>query len=102
MHRLLRPLAALLVTGCSSYYPDPYQRPGTWNPTGDNEANLRTMVVNPHDLVEGQGQGTTTGATAAAPVARLVSGKRYPLPSMNASVIDQPAQQAPAASPASP
>ena len=55
-------------------------RPGTWNPTGDNDANLRAMVANPHDLVEGTGQDASAGAEAAPPVARVLAGKRYPLP----------------------
>jgi hypothetical protein len=101
MHRFVWPLAALLASGCSSYYPDPYQKPGTWNPTGDNDANLRAMIVNPRDLVEGEGQDTTTGATAAPPVTRLLAGKRTPLPLLNTAGVDQ-AQQAPAAAPTSP
>jgi hypothetical protein len=99
MHRTGWLVVALLVTACSPDFFDPYQRPGTWHPAGDNDANLRAMVVNPHDLVEGEGQGATTGATAAPPVARVVAGKRYPLPSLNASTIDvfaQPTQQGPA------
>jgi hypothetical protein len=96
MLRFVWPMAALLVTGCSADWFDPYQRPGTWHPAGDNEANLRVMIVNPHDLVEGTGQSTTTGATAAPPVARLLAGQRYPLlPMVNASAVNQPAQQAP-------
>jgi hypothetical protein len=46
--------------------------------------------------VEGTGQGTTSGAEAAPPVARLLAGKPYPLPSLNASTISisaQPEQQ---------
>ena len=93
MHRFVWPMAALLVAGCSAASFDPYQRPGTWHPAGDNDANLHAMIVNPHDLVEGEGQATTTGAAAAPPVTRLVAGKRFPLPSMNASTIDQPAQR---------
>lgn len=97
MHRLVWPFAALLVTGCAADSVDPYQRAGTWHPAGDNDANLRATIVNPHDLVEGAGQATTTGATAAPPVARLLAGQRYPLlPLANASAVNQPAQQGPA------
>lgn len=96
MHRFGWLIIALLVTGCTPESFDPYKRPGTWMPTGDNDANLRVMVANPHDLVKGTGQGTTSGAEAAPPVARLLAGKPYPLPSLNASTISisaQPQQQ---------
>jgi hypothetical protein len=95
MHRFVWPLAALLVAGCSADSFDPYKRPGTWNPTGDNDANLRATIVNPHDLVEGEGQSTTTGVTAAAPVTRLFTGKRYPIPLMGASTGAQPTGTSP-------
>ena len=55
------------------------------------------MVANPHDLVEGTGPGASPGAQAAPPVARVLAGKRYPLPALNAATVDiitnQPAQQ---------
>jgi hypothetical protein len=88
MHRFGWLIVALLVAGCTYDMSDPYLRPGTWNPTGDNDKNLRAMVANPHDLVEGTGQGASAGAEAAAPVARLLAGKRYPLPQLNASGIN--------------
>ncbi len=97
MHRIGWLIGALIVSGCSAYdLTDPYNRPGTYNPTGVNDANLRAMVVNPHDLVEGTGERTTTGAVAAPPVARLLAGKRYPLPDLNAAsvnIVGEPAQQ---------
>jgi hypothetical protein len=88
MHRIGWLMVALLVASCAPDAFDPYQRPGTWNPVGDNDANLRVMVANPHDLVEGSGQGASAGAEAAPPVARVLAGKRYPLPATNASAID--------------
>src|ERR1700748_180690 len=96
MHRFGWLLIALLVTGCTYDMSDPYLRPGTWSPTADNDANLRVMVANPRDLVEGTGQGASTGAAAAPPVARVIAGKRHPLPKLNASDINataEPAQQ---------
>jgi hypothetical protein len=92
-------LLVLLVTGCAPDSFDPYLRPGTWNPVGDNDANLRVMVANPHDLVEGTGQSAGAGAEAAPPVARVLAGKRYPLPELNASdinIIPAPQQPGPA------
>jgi hypothetical protein len=88
MHRTLWLIGALFVAGCDSYLTDPYLRPGTYNPTGDNDANLRAMVANPHDLVEGTPLGLAGGAEAAPPVARVLAGKRYPLPNLNAAEID--------------
>jgi hypothetical protein len=96
MHRIGWLIVALLVSGCTYDMSDPYLRPGTWNPTGDNDANLRAQVANPHDLVEGTGQGASVAAEAAPPVARVLAGKRYPLPRLNAadiSVFAEPAQQ---------
>jgi hypothetical protein len=80
--------AALLLAGCTYDLTDPYQRPGTYRPTGDNDANLRAMVANPADLVEGTGSGAAVGGEAAPPVARLLAGKRYPLPDLNAAEVN--------------
>jgi hypothetical protein len=80
---------------------DPMERPGTWNisTSHSNDANLRVMVANPQDLVKGMGQNTSAGAEAAPPVARLLDGKRYPLPVENTSSISsvpEPLPQGPA------
>ena len=102
MHRLFWLMVAMLSAGCTPGLFDPYQRPGTWQPVGDNDENLHVMVANPHDLVEGTAEGGSAGAEAAPPVARLLTGKRYTLPSLNASSVDmfsQPQQQG-AANPA--
>ena len=89
MHRIFWLIGTLLVAGCNSpELTDPYLRPGTYNPTGVNDANLRAMVANPHDLVQGDGTGASTGAEAAPPVARMLAGKRYPLPQLNAASVD--------------
>jgi hypothetical protein len=87
MHRLDWLMVAMLVTGC-----DPFQQPGTWRAPGDNDANLRVMVVNPRDLVEGIGESTSAGAEAAPPVARLLAGQRHPLPNVNASTVGTTAE----------
>jgi len=86
----------VLVSGCTYDPFDPYQRPGTWVPEGSNNANLRAMVANPHDLVEGKGTSVSSGAAAAPPVGRLLTGKRYPLPDLNAAPIGVVNQQQPA------
>ncbi|HEY7577620.1 MAG TPA: hypothetical protein VH855_08485 [Acetobacteraceae bacterium] len=96
-------MSAVVLAGCG-YLGDPYQRPGTYRPTSDNDANLRVMVVNPADLVEGTGSGVPTGGEAAPPVARLLAGKRYPLPDLNAATVNvtnEPASQQGSANPGS-
>lgn len=83
---LLLPLL-LLPVGCSGAAGDPYAREYTWHATGDNEANLRAMVSDPRDLVEGRGTDTSLGSEAAPPVNRLLTGTRTPLPLLSASGI---------------
>jgi hypothetical protein len=81
-------LLPLLLAGCAQ---DPFERPATWHlppdGMGANDANLRTMVVNPNDLVAGQGDDTSVGALSVRPVDQLLAGRRRPLPSVNASDI---------------
>jgi hypothetical protein len=64
-------------------------RPGTSNASlsHTNDANLRTMLVNPRDLAAGAGED----------VRRLVAGGRQPLPASNAAVfqfVNQPSESA--------
>jgi hypothetical protein len=82
----------ILLAACT----DPMDRPGTWKPsTKSNDANLRVMVADPHDLVEGKGHEGSSGAEAAPAVARLLTGRRYPLPSENTSDVQSAPQSAP-------
>ena len=53
MHRLGWLVVALLVTGCAYDPYDPYLRPGTWNPTADNDANLRLTNLPPNLVTPG-------------------------------------------------
>ena len=80
------PIILVFLASCA----DPMERPGTWNPsmTLSNDANLRVMIVDPHDLVEGASVSESTGTEAAPPVARLNAGRRYPLPSVSSSTIN--------------
>jgi hypothetical protein len=87
MHRLTWLVVAIALTGCASDAFDSYSRAGTWTHGTDNDANLRAMIVNPHELVEGSAETGSIGAEAASPVTRLFEGKRYPLPAQNASMI---------------
>jgi hypothetical protein len=57
----------MFVGGCA-YLNDPYLRPGTYQPAGDNDANLQT-TANPHDLVAGAPLAPAAGNEAAPPVA---------------------------------
>lgn len=88
--KYLLPMAMLLALGACSLAPfrqDQFAEPGTWAPTGDNAANLRAMVANPHDLIAGQPMDGVVGAEAAGPVARLMAGKRPLLPNTSADSI---------------
>jgi hypothetical protein len=88
MFRILLLMGLIATSGCTYDPFDPYQRPGTWVPEGSNDSNLRAMVANPHDLVAGTGQGASSGAEAAPPVARLLAGKRYPLPNLSSANLE--------------
>jgi hypothetical protein len=94
MRATLPILLALTVAGCAA---DPMDKPGTWSlpPTGmtSNDTNLRTMLVNPNDAVTGTGEDTSMGTLSERPVELLVSGRRRPLPSVNASDIGTTGQQ---------
>lgn len=85
---LLLLLPVLALAGCDPHQ-DPIDKPGTWSlpPSGltANDENLRTMLVNPNDLVNGSGTDTSDASEAAAPVDRLLSGRRYPLPMTSTS-----------------
>ncbi len=84
MRRILW-LALLLPAGCAAE--DPLTRPGLWNPTGANEANLRAMIADPNDLVTGAVDRQADGAVVAAAVARYRAGKLKDLPDASASKI---------------
>lgn len=88
-------IGAFLVAACTYDLGDPFQRPGTFKPLGANDANLRVMVANPDDLLGQSVDNTIIGAEAAPPITRLLAGKRYPLPALNATSIGGGSQQAP-------
>lgn len=72
-------------------------RPGTWNvppgTLGSNDANLRAMIVDPRDLTEGAAADGSEGTEAATPVRKLMTGRRPPLPDLNASTLEQSSGQ---------
>ena len=98
--RLFDLLAVLALAGCTPDYP--LDRPGTWsldNQPSANDADLRAMVANPHDLVSGAAATNALGGEAAGPVKLLLSGQRAPLPESNSLNVENsappPTQQAP-------
>jgi hypothetical protein len=87
----MRPYLTLLgvlasLGGCAGLE-DPYQRAGTWAPTGINAENLRLMVVNPVDLQQGTGAKDTLGVEASVPVARLRNDNVKILPDSTLSQV---------------
>ena len=68
----------LAVGGCA--YTDPLLRAGLWGPNGANEANLRTMVAVPADLVSGEPGSGGSGQQAAAALDRQRHDRARPLP----------------------
>jgi hypothetical protein len=88
--KFLLPFVVLLALGACAADPfeqDQFAQPGTWAPTNDNDANLRAMVENPHDLVAGRPMDGALGAEAAVPVKQLLAGKRAALPTTAADTV---------------
>jgi hypothetical protein len=81
-------IALLALVGCTADHP--MDKPGTWSlgtTPSANDANLRTMIVTPRDLVRGTGERTSVGREATGPVNRLFTGKRAVLPVESASKL---------------
>jgi hypothetical protein len=79
-------ILVVIVGGCAAQ--DPFNRPGTWAPLGNNDANLRVMVADPNDLSTGVDGSGSLSAEASPAVKRLLAGHRRPIPVINASQID--------------
>lgn len=95
---LLVALLCLAVAGCDPHQ-DPIDKPGTWSlaPAGltSNDENLRTMLVNPNDLVAGESADGSEGRLASRPVQQLLTGRRAVLPVEVGSEIPGAAEQQP-------
>ncbi|WP_237213603.1 hypothetical protein [Falsiroseomonas oryziterrae] len=78
---LLAALAAVpLLAACETPpFSDPFARPGSWQPTGVNDANIRAMAADPAHLQRGVGTQTTPATLPAAAIGRLNEGQRAPL-----------------------
>ena len=69
--------ALLALAACTE---DPFERPGTWQPVGANDANLRAMVQDPATLRRGVGAGTDRGQQGSTPITTLEAGQRPAVP----------------------
>lgn len=87
----MRYVALTVLLALAACNQDPFERPGTWSVPqsvgGANDANLRAMVTDPRDLVAGTGEENSVGSAAVAPVRRLLTGRRPPLPQSNVSTL---------------
>lgn len=79
------PLLVLLLAGCAAT--DDFRRPGTWQASGINDANLRAMLAEPGHAVRGVGARTERGQPASQAIRRLEQGRRQPLPDSRAAQI---------------
>lgn len=76
-------LSIAAAAGCT----DAFDRPGTWNPSGVNDSNLRVMVVDPAQLRRGVGSATARGQAGSVPITNLEAGERPLLPSTQLSTV---------------
>lgn len=70
-----------------------FDRPGTWQATGVNQANLNAMAASPAHLTLGVGNTTSRGPTAAQAIIRLDEDRRRPLPDSRAAQVGSAAPQ---------
>jgi len=75
INRHLTVLTLLLSPFLGACNYDPALRPGTWLPSGVNDANLAAMVANPADLYGNPGSRYSRGSAAAPAVNRLLTDK---------------------------
>jgi hypothetical protein len=71
-------LATLLMLGACQT--DDFSRPGTWQPTGANDQNLRAMLAEPVHAARGVAAPDDRGSAGSAAIGRLHSDRRRPLP----------------------
>jgi hypothetical protein len=78
-------LAFLALAACAG--PGDFARPGTWQPSGANDANLRAMLADPGHAMRGVAAPAERGQPASLAIRRLVQDRRRPLPDSRASTI---------------
>lgn len=67
----------LSLAGCID---NSFERPGTWQPAGVNDRNLRAMIADPDDLERGSAALRERGAAGANAATRLLTEQRRALP----------------------
>ena len=95
---VLRIGATVLLLGLAGCIDDPFERPGTWQPAGVNDRNLRAMIADPEDLERGSAALRERGAAGANAATRLLTEQRRPLPATSSSRLGNEAA-APQAAP---
>lgn len=79
--------ACALLLGLAGCATDAFERPGTWQPAGANEHNLRQMAADPMHLIEGIGAQAGRAAGAVPPITRLDAGERPELPQLRSTSV---------------
>ena len=88
MHRAFGLLAlAAVAAGPGCAFTEPYDRPGTWRPTGAMEANIVAQLARPSDYVSGVPYAPVSTAPLSAAVARWRNDQVKPLPDSAISKI---------------
>lgn len=80
-------VAAMLVLGGCALNREPFDAPGTWQPLGANDHNLRAMVATPSHLERGVGAVTERGQPASLGATRLFTDRRRRLPVTTTSTL---------------
>lgn len=78
-------LIVVLLAGCAAI--DPLARPGAWQPTGANDANLRAMIADPDDLQHGRADIRADGQVVAAAITRYRTGHVKELPASDIAKV---------------
>lgn len=81
-------MALLGMAGCDATWP--YNRIGTWRPTGVADANIAASVVNPTDLVRGVEYTPHDSTTVTASIERYRTGRVRALPDANSFSLRTP------------
>ncbi|WP_458094595.1 hypothetical protein [Roseomonas sp. WA12] len=76
--RRLSLIALLLLAGCQPG--GDFARPGTWQATGVNDRNLRSMLAEPAHATRGVAAQEERGSAGSMPVGRLLRDERRALP----------------------
>jgi hypothetical protein len=74
-----------------------FARPGTWQASGVNDANLRLMLADPQDGLRGRAAVGDRAQPATLAVRRLERDRRRPLPDSRAARIGAAPTSAPEA-----